>query len=132
MLSEKYTINDFVEAIRTKTFADVENAISNENAGLADSEDPLLTKDYLKHMTMLEQKKFIDQRQRAKADYGKFIKHLRALMKDEKTTTLFSKNELGSLDTIFRNIAIAENPRCIRYLAALKAELAKQSAMGVR
>lgn len=132
MLSEKYNIKDFVEAIRTKNFEDVGHTTTAENTELHTSDDPFLSKDYLKHMTIVEQKKFIEQRNTVKADYGKFLQHLRTLLKDEKAIVLFNKNELVYLDTIFRNIAIVENPRCARYLAALKGEMEKQAKSGSR
>jgi hypothetical protein len=132
MLSEKYNIKDFVEAIKAKNFEDVGHATTAENTELQTSEDPFLSKDYLKHMTIVEQKKFIDQRNVVKADYGKFLQHLRTLVKDEKTIALFNKNELGYLDTIFRNIAIVENPRCARYINALKGEMEKQAKSASR
>jgi hypothetical protein len=127
MLSEKYEIRVFVEAVKDKNFADVGAAAGAETADLEKSEDPFLSKDYLKHMTVLEQKKFMDKRALAKDEYGQFLRHLRAYMKDDKSMTLFHKQELGHLDTIFRNISIAENPRCNRYLAALRDEMRKHA-----
>lgn len=123
MLSDKYRVNDLVEAVKHMTFADLEKAVSREYADLAGSEDPFLNRDLLRHMTIAAQKKFTEQRNDLKAGYGKFLQHLRSFMKDERSLGQFNRHEVGHLLTIFRNIAIAENPRCGRYIMAVMAEM---------
>jgi len=54
MLSEKYEIRTFVDAVKAKTFTEVMDAANLENADLEKSEDPFLSKENLRHMTDLE------------------------------------------------------------------------------
>jgi hypothetical protein len=123
MLSEKYHIKDLLEAVKNMTFEDLERAVSQEYSDLAGSTDPFLNRDHLRHMTIVAQKKFTEQRNLLKMEYGIFLQHLRSFLKDEKAMGQFDKHDLPHLETLFRNIAIAENPRCGRYLAAVRANL---------
>lgn len=132
MLSKDYYIKGFVDALGERVFGDVDKAVLEELQELEKSPDPFLSQSNLSHMTMAEQKRFIAQRNQIKKEYGDFLKHLHNFMVDDKTGRSFKKNEFEYLATLFRNIAVAENPRCIRYLGMVNKEIEINSSMKKR